>query len=254
MNARSRRAWACSLVVAAATALPAQTEPGKPVPPAASAPAPAPVPAAPAQVERATALLRAHAARCLGKQVVLADYVQRRTTALVKEPLVSKGEFLFVRDPGVVVFFAKEPRLSTVRLAATTYEVYRPQKQQLERYFLDGPELAQGLFAVIGGDAERLLRDFVVVACSDVPGDGGQVLVRLVANAARVRERLPEIAITLRGKDAELAVVAYTDHAGDRVAIELQALRLDPPTRPSEVLVVPKGTTVVEHRVAASSK
>ena len=51
----------------------------------------------------------------------------------------------------VVVFFASEPRPSVVRLAETVYEVHRPQRKQLERFHLDGPELARGLFAAVGG-------------------------------------------------------------------------------------------------------
>lgn len=206
-----------------------------------------PVPAAPAQVARAEALLRTHAQRCGTAKVVVADYVQRRTTALLDKPLVSSGEFLFVRDPAAVVFFAKQPRVSVVRLTEQTYEVHRPQKKQLERFHLDGPEMAQGLFAVVGGDAERLRRDFVVVACTDAPAPGTGVVVRLVARAAAVRERLQELVVTLRAEGAELAAVAYRDHAGDLVEIELRQVRLDPKDPPSAVLDVGKDTTVVEH-------
>lgn len=206
-----------------------------------------PVPAAAEQVARATTLLRAHGERCRAAKVVLADYVQRRTTALLKEPLVSKGQFLFVRQPAAVLFFAKEPRQSVVRLSATTYEVHRPQKQQLERFHLDGPELAEGLFAAVGGDAERLLRDFVVVACADGAA-AGTAVVRLVAKAPAVRERLQELLVTVRAKEAELVAVAYRDHAGDLVEIELHGVQLDPPAAPAAVLEIPPGTTIVEHR------
>lgn len=206
-----------------------------------------PTPAPTAQVERAAALLAAHGERSRPVQVLVADYVQRRTTALLKEPLVSKGQFLFVRDPAAVLFFAQEPRLSTVRLTATTYEVYRPQKKQLERFVLEGPELAAGLFAVVGGDADRLRRDFVVVACDDLPGDGELVQVRLVPKAAPARERLPEVAVTLHGPTGELRAVGYRDHAGDQIAIELAAVRRNPPSPPSSKLEVPPDTVVVEH-------
>jgi hypothetical protein len=214
---------------------------------AALLPAQEPQPAPVAQVERATALLAAHGERTQAVQVLVADYVQRRTTALLPEPLVSKGQFLFVRNPAAVLFFAREPRLSTVRLTTATYEVYRPQKKQLERFVLEGPELAAGLFAVVGGDAERLRRDFVVVACDDLPGDGGLVQVRLVPKAAAARERLPEVVVTLHAPTAALRAVGYRDHAGDQVAIELSAVRFDPPSPPSGRLEVPPDTVVVEH-------
>lgn len=216
----------------------------------APAPAPMPPPAPAAQVERAQELLRTHNERCKNVKTVVADYVQRRTTELVKEPLVSKGQFLFVREPAAVVFFAQEPRASTVRLTEKTYEVYRPQKQQLERYFLDGPELAQGLFAAVGGDSERLLRDFVVTACADGAAGSGTVTARLVAKDAAVRARVQELVVTFAAADKTLAGVGYRDHTGDLVEIELRALRFDPKDAPSASLEVPKSTAVVEHRAA----
>ena len=68
--------------------------------------------------ERAEALLRAHGKNSAKVAVLVADYVQRRTTALSKKPLVSSGAFLFVREPGCVLFRASKPRPSVVRLTA----------------------------------------------------------------------------------------------------------------------------------------
>jgi len=206
-----------------------------------------PVPASKDQVARAEALLAAHGARAKAVKVLVADYVQRRTTKLLKDPLVSKGEFLFVREPAAVLFYAREPRLSVVRLTTTTYEVHRPQKKQLERFVLDGPELAAGLFAVVGGDVERLRADFVIVGCDDVPGAAGRVQIRLQPKAAAARERLPEIAVTLHAAAGELAAVGYRDPAGDLVVIELHALRPDPPSPPGTQLTIDPDTVVVEH-------
>jgi hypothetical protein len=200
-----------------------------------------PTPAPAADVARAEALLRLHAERSQRAKVLVADYVQRRTTELLKEPLVSKGRFLFRREPAVVVFFAAEPRPSVVRLAERVYEVHRPQKKQVERFHLDGPELARSLFAAVGGDSAPLLRDFVVVGVADVPAgaDGKPPAV-----AARVRS----LDLTLQAADGLLREVAYRDHSGDRVAIELNGIELDPKTAPAADLVVEPGTAVLEHR------
>lgn len=219
---------------------------------ASAQPPPPPAPQAPpldrAQQERAAALLDLHAARSRGVAVLVADYVQRRTTALAKEPLESRGEFLFVRDPAVVVFRATAPRQSVTRLSAATYEVWRPQKKQLERFHLDGPELANGLFAALGGDAAALRAGFDIAACTDDPPPAERVRLRLVPKAAAVRARLQELEIVLRGKDAQLAAVAYRDAAGDRIEIELNAVRIDPKDPPPAALDVPADATVVEHR------
>ena len=68
----------------------------------------------PAQRTRAEELLRAHAERSRPVAVLLADYVQRRTTPLAKEPLVSSGEFQFVREPACVLFRATKPDRKSV--------------------------------------------------------------------------------------------------------------------------------------------
>lgn len=252
---------AATLVVAALAGQSPGSAP-RTAPPAGQAPS---VPA-PGEAERtlATRLLRQHAAQSAAVKVLVADYVQRRTTELSATPLVSRGEFLFVRDPGAVVFRASEPRISVVRLTATRYEVWRPQQQRLERFVLDGPELAEGLFAAVGGDADRLLREFELVACAKVapPPEGAPdpappaetaaprrelVELRMRPRDEAMRARLRELILTLGAADAVLAKVAYRDAAGDLVEIELRQLRADPERPPSAELDVPPGATVLEH-------
>jgi 2-polyprenyl-6-methoxyphenol hydroxylase-like FAD-dependent oxidoreductase len=199
-----------------------------------------------AVIARADKLLETHAAQSRKVQVLVADYVQRRTTELSKEPLVSRGEFLFVREPACVVFRATTPRVSVVRLQETIYEVYRPQKKQLERFHLEGPELAEALFAAIGGDLEVLRRNFAIQDCVEDPV-AGRVSIRLAPRTALVKERLAQLIITVRSKDGILCAVAYRDSAGDLVEIELQEPRPNPPDAPSASFDVPKDTTIVEH-------
>ena len=120
------------------------------------------------QRQLALRVLRRHAELSKDVAVLAADYVQRRTTALSKQPLLSSGKFLFVRQPQCVMFRAEQPRESVVRLTPEHYEVYRASRQRLERFVLDGPELSQGLFAAVRGDAERLLQDFEIVGVTEV--------------------------------------------------------------------------------------
>lgn len=242
-------------ILAGAAALAGQTQQA----PQQQQPAPAPVPAAAADIARAEALLRLHAERSRGAKALVADYVQRRTTELLKEPLVSKGRFLFRREPGVVVFFAAEPRPSVVRLAERVYEVHRPQKKQVERFHLEGPELARSLFAAVGGDVAPLLADFVVVAVVDVPAVAGSpapagVQVQLAPRTAAVAARVRGLELTVQATDGLLREVAYRDPGGDRVAIELNGIELDPKQPPSAELVVEPGTAVLEHRPRAGGK
>ncbi|MBL9079114.1 MAG: outer membrane lipoprotein carrier protein LolA [Planctomycetes bacterium] len=216
--------------------LAAQTPPPSP---------PAPPPAA--VVAAGEALLRAHGERSRGLRVLVADYEQTRTTALAREPLRSRGRFLFVRQPACIVFHATAPRASIVRLTGSVYEVFRPQQQRLERFHLDGPELAQGLFAAVGGDTERLLAEFAVTACGPDPADPQRTRITLQPRRPAVRERVRELAVLLRQDGGALAAIAYRDPAGDLVEIELRAPVVDPDPAPSAEFEVPAGTRIVEH-------
>ncbi|MFT4512943.1 MAG: hypothetical protein ACI89X_003375 [Planctomycetota bacterium] len=212
---------------------------------------------------QAIKLLRRHAEQSLPVKVLVADYVQRRTTTLSKKPLRSSGSFLFVRKPSCVVFRAEKPRQSIVRLTKELYEVFRPRRKRLERFRLDGPDLSQGLFAAVGGDADRLLKDFDVAGLlvgegqAKTPTKPSPVTsaIRLVPKSKAMRERLQELIVTFavvakdKAKpDVTLRSVAYRDHSGDLIEIELRNVRANPKHPPSVVFDVPKGTKVIEHR------
>ncbi|MCB9877338.1 MAG: outer membrane lipoprotein carrier protein LolA [Planctomycetes bacterium] len=206
-----------------------------------------------AERQLAEQLLRRHAEQSRDVAVLVADYVQRRTTELSPRPLVSSGEFLFVAKPAAVVFRASKPRPSVVRLTADCYEVYRPNQRRLERFRLGGPQLAVGLFAAVAGDDEQLLRDFCIAGCADVPRREGEperparVAVRLLPRRDEVGRHLRELVITFARAEARLCAISYRDASGDLVAIELRDLRADPENPPSADLGLPDGVQVVEH-------
>lgn len=238
----------------------------EPVPPA-TAPA-ARAPAAAAERAEAERLLGLLAGRSGRSRVLVADYTQRRTTALSDRPLVSRGEFVFVREPACVLFRASAPRVSLVRLTPRRYEVYRPDRKRLERILLDGPQLAEGLFAAVGGDSARLLREFTVVGCARVapadpagmpavdpavatqpePGPVRLAAITLEPRDVAVRRQLRELVVTVAEADGELAGVAYRDASGDLIAIELRDVRADPEPAPSVELPLPDDVQIVEHR------
>jgi hypothetical protein len=249
----------CMLGCLAANAV-AQKPKGEPLPP----------PAKPAitseQRARAIELLRGHAKASKSVKVLVADYVQTRTTALSKKPLRSSGSFLFRRKPACVVFRAEKPRASIIRLTKELYEVFRPQRKRLERFTLQGPDLSLGLFAAVGGDADRLLADFGIAGflVAEIAAEGREApvatgavtaAISLVPKDRETRERLRELVVTFAvvakaegNPVVTLRSVAYRDHSLDLVAIELRNVRSNPKDAPSVAFDVPKDTRVIEHR------
>jgi len=218
------------------------------------------------QQARAVELLQGHAKASKSVQVLVADYVQTRTTALSKRPLRSSGGFLFRRKPACVVFRAKKPRTSIVRLTEELYEVFRPSRKRLERFTLQGPDLSLGLFAAVGGDADRLLKEFDVTGLmvAEVAAEAGKqpavtgsetAVISLEPKGVEVRERLRELVVTFAvivgakgGPNVALRSVAYRDHSGDLVVIELRNVRRNPKDAPSVAFDVPEDTRIIEHR------
>ena len=216
----------------------------------------------------ATKLLARYAEQSQGVEVLVADYIQRRTTTLSKKPLLSSGGFVFVRDPACVVFRANMPRQSVVRLTSKIYEVFRPRRKRLERFSMGGLDLAQGLFAAVGGDAKQLLKDFNILAFSSTDSKTGPktepeqaesstpsiATIRLVPKNKLMRERLRELLIQLHvtaASESEVALrsVSYRDQSGDLVEIELAKVRKNPKDPPPAKINVPSDTRILDHKV-----
>lgn len=204
---------------------------------------------------RAERLLRSHGKNSRAVKVLVADYVQRRTTALSKKPLVSSGAFQFARDPALLMFRVGKPRTAVITLSLEHYQVFRPKRKRLERFVLEGPELARGLFSVLGGDTEKLLADFAIRSCEELLDEKTgrrRARLRLAPRKDAVKAYVQELRVTLDlGKSPDevvgLGAVAYRDRAGDLVEIELRNVKADPSGVPRPKFDVPAGTKVVEH-------
>lgn len=209
---------------------------------------PARPPATPAVDEvAALADLTALGNRHRAVNVLTASYVQRRTSAILQEPLVTRGQLAFRRRPGCVVFRTEQPRPTVVRLDEQTYQVFRPERKRLERFLLESPELPRSLFLAFTADVEVLRRDYQVTGF-ERHGEG-QVLhtITLEPKLAAIKQRLHQLRITLDGKTLRLHAVAYRDAAKDLVEIELDELTLDPKVAPAFDLVIPPDTEIMEH-------
>jgi outer membrane lipoprotein-sorting protein len=176
-----------------------------------------------------------------GAASLAADYVQERSTALVKRPLVSKGRMIFRRDPGCVVFFVDEPRRAVVRLDSRHYEVYRPEQKRLERFVLASDELPRMLFQALSPDpawlaaedaqqqAGTLDQAFEIAGCEAVAGEPARTRITLVPRSDAARKGFAtRLELTVDSEQKRLVGFAFRDPQGDDVRVELSGVQLAP--------------------------
>lgn len=170
------------------------------------------------------------ALQALGKaqasvKTLRASYVQERSSALRKRPLVSRGTLLFRADPPCIVFEVQEPRRARIRIDERAYEVWRPDERQLERFVLESPDLPRALFQSFRPELDLLESRFVV---QDGASDAMRHEVRLVPKDEKVKSYLTTLTLTIAARETALEQIAYTDGQGDRVVIRLERAERDP--------------------------
>jgi outer membrane lipoprotein-sorting protein len=176
-----------------------------------------------------------------------ASYVQVRTTELLPEPLESRGTLLFRRSPACIVFHAREPSDTRIRIDATAYQVYRPEQRRCERIELSVPDLPKALFGALTPEPSALERRFVFAAC--LATDETDTVV-LEPRDEGTRQVLTRLEIVVRRQDAAVVGVAYRDASGDDVRIELREIAPNPKDLDADVFsaAVPKDVTVSVRR------
>ncbi len=192
----------------------------------------------------ARTLLTAVAAQQKDLRRARARYVQERTTTLRRQPMVTEGTLWFRKDPACIVFLAATPRPARIRLDAGSYEVYREQERQLERFLLGSSDLPNALFQAFSPDLRQLDARFTIESCTPGP----ETSIRLLPKLEGMRRFLTELTLTISRERLEVTRIAYRDGQGDLVAIRLEDLVRDPesdgdPFDPA----VPEGTRVLVH-------
>jgi outer membrane lipoprotein-sorting protein len=186
--------------------------------------------------------LRALAEKMKGATSLRAQVVQRRKTALLEEPIVSKGVLHWRREPGRLLILISEPKETRVRIDRGAYEVYRPDEKRLERIEFAGDESAGKLLEIFDPKPAEIGKAFELR-----PAGEGEVL--LVPKDEKVRRRVKSIGISVSAADGSLKRIRTEDADGDETVFELSGTELNPEL-PSGFWdpAVPEGTRVLVHR------
>ena len=171
-----------------------------------------------------------------------AQVVQRRKTALLEEPIVSKGVLHWRREPGRLVILLAEPKETRVQIDRAAYEVFRPDEKRLERIEFAGDESAGKLLQVFDPKPGELGKAFELK-----PAGEGEIV--MIPKDEKVRKRVRSIGISVSAADGSLKRIRTEDADGDETVFELSATELNPEL-PATLwdLKVPEGTRVLVHR------
>jgi hypothetical protein len=161
-----------------------------------------------------------------GLKTLQADYVQERESELSVKPLRSSGVFYYSREHACVAFHAREPRHVVMRLDARSYQVYRPDKKQAERYVFRGAAPGAALLRVFGTDLDRMEEIFTVVGYKK---EGGLTRITFRPEGEKMRGVMERLEVTIREDDRVVTRIAYADPGGESVVIELSKVRRNMP-------------------------
>lgn len=185
--------------------------------------------------------LRALGERMKEARTLTAKIAQKRTTALLGDPLVSSGTMYYRRDPGRLVFHLESPRRTVIHMDREAYQVWRPEEKRLERIDFENDELAARLLMVFDPQPDRLQSAF------DATREGGEI--RLAPRDEAARKRLSLLALTLSSDGRSLSRIRYVEADGDEVVFDLSDVRLNPEIPPSVwTLEVPPDAKVFRTR------
>lgn len=168
-------------------------------------------------------LLQAVARENATLETLQADYVQERESELSVEPLRSSGVLYYSRADSCLVFRSSEPREVVLRLDARSYQVYRPDKKQAERYVFRGSAPGAALLRVFGTDLARMEEAFELVAYRK---EGGETRISLRPQAENIRRVMERLDVTIR--DRVVTRIAYAEPGGETVRIELSRVQRNP--------------------------
>jgi outer membrane lipoprotein-sorting protein len=220
-------------------------------------PAPAPVTTTPSPNDQTTAakqLLDRLAAKHREVRSLSAAFEQRVRTPLMRKPIVSAGTMVFRREPACAVFTITKPRHSIARFDETSYVIFRPDRQEAERYvFADGDVAGLMVQVFSPKPTEEMEKAFRIGPLESVPVTAGAAprqRITLLPLKDEMLTYFKSLSLTIEPEASVLRGLSYVNRDGDTVEIEITDLRIDPELE--EVVFsaeLPEGTNVQVHRL-----
>ncbi len=151
-------------------------------------------------------------------------FTQTRRSALLAEPITSKGRLAYRRDPEALAFILTEPARTEIRFQKALYTVYRPAEKQLERFEFEDEGVTSGLFTAFNPDVAKIATFATLKLASRKDGVAAVVLDPVDEKARRL---LKTITLSIGEADGSLRAIAYTDADGDVVEFALSDVKTD---------------------------
>lgn len=199
--------------------------------------------------EAAKAALRKLAAKFKEARTLSAGIVQSRKTELLDKPIVSSGRMYYRRDPARLVFHLAEPRKAVIHMDKSSYQVYRPDENRLERTDFSNEDISSRILMAFEPRVDEIGKAFTIRG--ERAGEG-EIEVKLESGDEKIRKRLQRITMVLAEADGALRRLSYVDGEGDEVRFDLSDVLINPDLAPELfTLSVPEGTRVLRRSLPA---
>lgn len=155
-----------------------------------------------------------------------ADFTQMKRSALLLEPVESRGEFSF-RAPATVRWDYALPEKMIVLLADDLLTTFLPERQRAETIKLSGRH--RRFVAVLAGTQplDELSEQFSITLAD--PGGEAPFRLTLVPTHSVIRKRLRSVVLEIDRTLLLPVVVEYNEADGDTTRYEFSRLQINPP-------------------------
>jgi outer membrane lipoprotein-sorting protein len=167
-----------------------------------------------------------------------AKFVQRKSSAMLRKPIVSTGEVIARGE--VVLWRTQQPRKADMRVGNGEIRLLYPDAKLLEIYPIGH---AKGM---TGGPLPRLrdLREqFTFTRSGDVPANGTLLQVLLTPRSEDMRRSVASVHVTIDTTVPCVTKIVMIDPDGEETTVEFTEIRINSAVTESDVaLQVPDGT------------
>lgn len=181
-------------------------------------------------------------------QTMTGSFVQRKETALSKDPLVSSGTVQFKR-PDRIHWIYQQPHPLEVSLNGRKMRIYDPRRNQLDEYFLaPGKRITQAMEPMLQVFQRTFaeLGEKYALFYEGAEGDR-RVRFRLEPKEERMRKVFSRLELWIDKATGAILRFEMTEANEDRLCLEFKNLQMNPPLTENDLEIkVSPSTKVTE--------